>query len=301
MPKLPEWFKNSQGKNRASKKLAEKLDMQIPNCVCEEAKCPNRGECFSRGVITFLILGKSCTRKCGFCSVVKDGLRAPDKKEAVTILQTIAKLNLSYVVITSPTRDDLADGGAGHYAYVINQIKAKYSTLKTEVLVPDFQGNIDSLRTVVKAGPDVINHNLETVPALYDSVRQGADYLRSLKLIKTAKELAPYKLTKTGLMVGLGETKDQLLEVFQDIKKSNVDILTIGQYLKPTKNNLDVVKYYHPDEFEELKGQAEQAGIKYVFSGPFVRSSFLAETVFDGVVLGDGGIGMRDGGGHLGN
>ena len=281
MAKLPEWFKNSNRKGLAAKELSAKLNMKIPNCVCQEAKCPNRGECFSKGVITFLILGKVCTRHCGFCSVTKGDLDLPDRNEAAIILDTIAKLDLKYVVITSPTRDDLLDGGASHYAYVIKSIKAQYPKIMIEVLVPDFQGDFAALKTVMDADPDVLNHNIETVPVLYGVVRKGAGYQRSLSVLERAKKMVPNKPTKTGLMVGLGETEEQLIEVFKDIVKHGVDILTIGQYLKPGKTNLDVVKYWHPDEFEVLRVKALELGVPYVFAGPMVRSSFLAETVFE--------------------
>jgi lipoic acid synthetase len=255
--------------------------MEVPNSICQEARCPNRSECFSKGVLTFMILGTVCTRNCGFCSVAHGKPKPPEASEIDKIITSIEKLNLRFVVLTSPNRDDLKDGGSAHFAMTVQKIKEAHPHVRVEVLIPDFKGSHTDLETVVAATPDVLNHNVETVPSLYRTVRKGSLYDRSLTVLKTVKEIQPKMLTKTGLMVGLGETKDELKATFSDIRAHNVDILTLGQYLKPDKQSLDIVRYYHPDEFEELKEAAKNAGIRYVFAGPHVRSSFLAEHVFD--------------------
>ncbi len=280
-PRLPEWFRNTGGKLNATRQLSRLLEMEVPNSICQEAKCPNRSECFSKGVLTFMILGTVCTRNCGFCSVVHGKPKPPELSEIDKITSSIEKLNLRFVVLTSPNRDDLSDGGAAHYAQTVRRIKEAHPHVRVEVLIPDFKGKTTDLATVMAAVPDVLNHNLETVPSLYRTVRKGSLYDRSLTLLKTVKTINPKMLTKTGLMVGLGETRDELKRTFADIRTQNTDILTLGQYLKPDKNSLDIVRYYHPDEFEELKADAKEAGIRYVFAGPNVRSSFLAENVFD--------------------
>ena len=280
-PRLPEWFRNTGGKLNATRQLSRLLEMEVPNSICQEAKCPNRSECFSKGVLTFMILGTVCTRNCGFCSVVHGKPKPPELSEIDKITSSIEKLNLRFVVLTSPNRDDLPDGGAAHYAQTVRRIKEAHPHVRVEVLIPDFKGKATDLATVMAAVPDVLNHNLETVPSLYRTVRKGSLYDRSLTLLKTVKTINPKMLTKTGLMVGLGETRDELKRTFADIRTQNTDILTLGQYLKPDKNSLDIVRYYHPDEFGELKADAKEAGIRYVFAGPNVRSSFLAENVFD--------------------
>ncbi len=282
--RLPEWFKHSKKKREITRKLAKRLEADVPNSICQEAKCPNRSECFSKGILTFMILGTTCTRNCAFCSVAHGVPQPPNPNEADQILKTVETLGLKFVVLTSPNRDDLKDGGANHYAMIVNQIHAHYEKVKVEVLIPDFKGNIKDLKTVIKSKPDVINHNLETVPEKYSTVRKGSIYRRSLDLLGDIKTIDSTILSKTGLMVGLGETKDQLNRVFEDIKKKSVDILTLGQYLRPDKKSLPVEYYYHPDEFEELKQMAESHGIRYVFSGPLVRSSYLAEHVFEDLI-----------------
>ncbi len=284
--RLPEWFRKSSGKIAATRQLSQMLDSEVPNSICQEARCPNRSECFSKGVLTFMILGTTCTRNCGFCSVAFGKPLPPDPNEPNKIVKSIESLNLKFVVLTSPNRDDLPDEGSTHYFNVVTAIKTRFPEVKVEVLIPDFKGKRAPLETVILSKPDVINHNIETVPSLYRSVRKGSVYHRSLELLAMVKSIAPLKLTKTGIMVGLGETKEELIKVFQDVMAAGVDILTLGQYLKPDKQNLDVVKYYHPDEFAELKRLAESIGIRYVFSGPSVRSSYLADIVFDDLVAG---------------
>jgi lipoyl synthase len=281
MPKLPEWFRSSIGKKQAELKLKNTLGKDIPNCICHEAKCPNRAECFSKGQLTFLILGKICTRNCTFCSVDKGTPLPVDKSEYKNILDTISKLKLKFVVLTSPTRDDLPDGGASTYAFIVKKIKESFPVVKIEVLIPDFKGDLNALKTVIDSGPDVINHNLETVPSFYDKVRPQADFEQSLNLLQKVKEINPNILTKTGVMLGFGENNHELIGTFKAIATSKIDILTMGQYLKPKRINLDVVKYYSPDEFKDLKEKAEKIGIKHVFSGPLVRSSYLAEEIFN--------------------
>jgi len=281
MKRLPKWFKQSKGKLQATRKLSEMLEREVPNSICQEARCPNRADCFSKGVLTFMILGTTCTRNCTFCSVVHGKPMAPDKGELETILESIQKLNLRFTVLTSPNRDDLKDGGASHYAYVIRGIKSAFPTVKVEVLIPDFQGHFEDLATVLAAKPDVLNHNVETVPSLYTRVRKGSLYKRSLSVLNEVKHISPKTLSKSGLMVGLGETKEELKTTFEDIRQSNVDILTLGQYLKPDKKSVDVEKYYTPEEFDQLKEVALSVGFRYVFSGPLIRSSYLAEHVFD--------------------
>lgn len=279
--RLPEWFRQNPGKLKATKALSQILEMEVPNSICQEARCPNRSECFAKGVLTFMILGTVCTRNCGFCSVAHGKPLPPNIAEVEKILTSIEKLNLRFVVLTSPNRDDLPDGGSSHFAYTVTRIRERFPDVKVEVLIPDFKGNIKDLETVVASRPDVLNHNIETVPALYKTVRKGSLYTRSVQLLKNVKSIDSRMLTKTGLMVGLGETEDQLRQVFKDIEGIPVDILTLGQYLKPDKTSLDVLRYYHPDEFALLKKDAEASGIRYVFAGPNVRSSFLAEHVFE--------------------
>jgi lipoic acid synthetase len=282
--RLPEWFRHSKGKLEATRSLSKQLEAEVPNSICQEAKCPNRSECFSKGVLTFMILGTTCTRNCGFCSVAFGKPLPPDPNEHLKLISSVEKLGLKFVVLTSPNRDDLKDEGSGHYAHVVTQLKNRFPELKVEVLIPDFKGKVDPLKTVIDANPDVINHNIETVPSLYRTVRKGSLYKRSLDLLGNIKAINPTKLTKTGLMVGLGETKQELKETFKDIQAQGVDILTLGQYLKPDKNNLDVMRYYTPEEFQELKEVAENVGIRYVFSGPLVRSSYLADIVFEDLI-----------------
>ncbi|MDR1720935.1 MAG: lipoyl synthase [Endomicrobium sp.] len=248
------------------------------NTVCQSAKCPNIGECYKNKTATFLILGKYCTRGCSFCAIEKYKAEFVDAHEPSRIAKAVKKLGLSYCVITSVTRDDLPDGGARHFAKTINEIKTLLPENKVEVLVPDFLGNTKSIDIVLNACPDVFSHNLETVPALYDKVRKGADYKRSLKVLKYVKS-AGFKV-KTGIMVGLGETELQIFETIEDIKSTNVDILTIGQYLAPTLKHYPVIEEYAEEEFKMLENFAVSVGIKQVISGRYVRSSYFAEASF---------------------
>lgn len=283
--RLPEWFKSSIKKKQASITLAKTLTQDIPNTICQEAKCPNRSECWTKGLLTFMILGTVCTRTCKFCSVKFGKPLPPDNRDLDNILNAIEKVNLKFVVLTSPNRDDLPDGGSNHYAYIVKEIKKHHPTIKVEVLIPDFKGDETALKTVINSGPDVINHNIETVPSLYRTARKGSLYKRSLDVLSNVKTISPKTLTKTGIMLGLGETKNELIQTFTDIKEQGVDILTLGQYLKPDKHSLEVKKYYTPKEFIEFKDIATAIGIRHTFSGPLVRSSYLAEHVFEETIL----------------
>lgn len=282
--RLPEWFKTSVGKKQASISLSRDLEQDIPNTICQEAKCPNRSECWSKGLLTFMILGTTCTRRCQFCSVKFGKPLPPDPTDLDHILNAIDKVDLKFVVLTSPNRDDLKDGGSNHYSWIVKEVKKRHPHVKVEVLIPDFKGNVDNLKTVIDSGADVINHNIETVPSLYRTARKGSLYKRSLDLLKTVKEIDPTRLTKTGIMLGLGETHDELIATIKDVQAHGVDILTLGQYLKPDRNSLDVKKYYTPKEFVDYKDIATELGIRFTFSGPLVRSSYLAEHVFDKLV-----------------
>ena len=244
------------------------------NTVCQSAKCPNIGECFKKHIATFLILGKNCTRGCRFCGIDKQNPEPVDNNEPKRVAAAVKNLDLSYSVITSVTRDDLPDGGAKHFAETIKEIKALNPGIKTEVLVPDFKGEQSSIDTVLNAKPDVFSHNLETVPSLYAKVRSGADYKRSLDVLKYAK--AKGLKVKTGIMLGLGETEKEIFEVIDDIRQTGAEILTIGQYLAPTKAHYTVIKEYSEDEFIKIRDFAVSSGIKNVVSGRYVRSSYLA-------------------------
>ncbi len=244
--------------------------------VCESAKCPNRMECFSRRTATFMLLGDTCTRNCAFCGVAKGIPEAPDEGEPERVAEAAASLGLEHVVMTSVTRDDLEDGGAAHFAAAVTAVKKRLPGATVEVLTPDFRGDLDALRLVLSSGPDVFNHNLETVEALYGRVRPGADYRRSLRLLKEAKSGAPRVSTKSGVMVGLGETREQLRELFRDLAETGCDMLTIGQYLRPSRAQLKVERFLSPQEFAELAREAEAAGVPRVASAPFVRSSYRA-------------------------
>ncbi|MDR1928818.1 MAG: lipoyl synthase [Endomicrobium sp.] len=257
----------------------KKYGLEKLNTVCQNAMCPNINECFKRKTVTFLILGNVCTRKCTFCGIQKYGYKYIDKTEPLRIARAIKKLGFLYNVITSVTRDDLKDGGANHFAETVSKIRAIFSSAKIEVLVPDFLGNKESIDIVLNSKPDVFAHNLETVCDLYDDIRKGAaNYKRSLLILKYAKSLG-FRI-KTGIMLGLGENKYQILKTINDIKNINVDILTIGQYLAPTNNHHPVVKEYTYKEFEAIKYFAVSVGINHVISGRYIRSSYLSEQYF---------------------
>jgi lipoic acid synthetase len=245
--------------------------------VCEEARCPNRGECFSRGTATFLLLGDVCTRACGFCDISNGLPRAVDPEEPGRVRDAAAAMGLGFVVLTSVDRDDLSDGGASHFAATIEALRSLDPRPGIEVLTPDFRGNLDSLRTVLEAHPDVFNHNVETVERLYPRVRRGARLDRSLALISAAKQVAPAVTTKSGLMLGLGETEAEVRQLLERLRAAEVDIVTIGQYLRPSAENLPVVEYVPPEVFDRHREFGAALGFRHVFSGPFVRSSYRAE------------------------
>ena len=279
--KKPSWLKKRIPPFQDLIKVKAILNEGDLHTVCEEARCPNLGECFSKGTATLLILGRICTRNCGFCSV-EHGVPSPlDKGEPEKIAQAVKKMGLQYVVITSVTRDDLPDGGASHFGRTIQAIRALDRKIKVEVLIPDFKGDLSSITTVLKEGPDVLNHNIETVLRLYPEVRPQADYKRSINLLKRSKESHPHILTKSGFMLGLGEIKEEVLDVLRDLREVECDFLTIGQYLQPRPDRLPVVRYIPPDEFEEYRKIGEEMGFKSVASGPFVRSSFHAAQMFE--------------------
>jgi lipoic acid synthetase len=244
--------------------------------VCEEARCPNLGECWAHHTATFMLLGDTCTRNCHFCAVTHGRPLAIDAEEPRRVAEAVARLGLRHVVVTSVNRDDLADGGAAHFAETALQIRARVPECAVEVLIPDFQGDADALATVVASPIRVLNHNTETVPRLYKQARPGASYARSLELLAHAKRLRPSMRTKTGLMLGLGETRDEVLTVLRDVRAAGCDVLTLGQYLRPSANQLPVARYLTPDEFTELGDLARAMGFAHVESGPLVRSSYHA-------------------------
>jgi len=275
----PDWLKVRFPAGDRYQRIKSLLREHSLNTVCEEARCPNIGECFNSGTATFMILGDVCTRACGFCNITtgrpKDGV---DWLEPFRVATAVRTLGLDYVVITSVNRDDQQDGGAPIFAGCINAIRNDNADVRVEVLIPDFMGNWDALGTVVNAQPFVLNHNIETVPRLYAHVRPKARYERSLELLRRAKDLDPALLTKSGLMVGLGETQDEVFNVMRDLRTSQVDLLTIGQYLRPSDKHLRVIRYWAPDEFEPFVSFGRELGFRNVEAGPLVRSSYRAHT-----------------------
>lgn len=245
--------------------------------VCESARCPNMGECWEHRTATFMILGNICTRACGFCAVPSGKpLGPPEEDEPERVAEAVARMGLRYAVVTSVNRDDQPDGGAAIFASTIRQIRARVPGCKVEVLIPDFRGVWPALETVIAARPDVLNHNVETVPRLYRQVRKGALYERSLELLRRAKQSVPQVPTKTGMMLGLGEEREEVLAAMEDLAAQGTDILTLGQYLQPTREHLPVVRFVHPQEFADYKRLGEQMGFRHVESGPLVRSSYHA-------------------------
>jgi lipoic acid synthetase len=279
--KKPPWLKKRIPPIQEIEKVKAILARGNLHTVCEEARCPNLGDCFSKGTATFLILGRVCTRNCGFCAVERGTPLPLNESEPETVARAVGELRLQYVVLTSVTRDDLQDGGASHYAEAIRAIRALDPGVKIEVLIPDLKGDRTALETVLKEQPDVLNHNVETVPRLYPQVRPQADYKGSLELIRRAKEIGPSLLTKSGFMLGLGETQEEVLNLLTDLREVGCDFLTIGQYLQPRSDRLPVVRYVPPEEFEEYRETARGMGFKGVASGPFVRSSFHASQMFE--------------------
>ena len=259
------------------KELKQLVNARRLHTVCEEAKCPNIFDCWSRRTATFMILGDVCTRACRFCAVTSGRPVELDIGEPLRVAESVAQLGLRHAVITSVDRDDLADGGAGMFARTIKAIRRRSPATTIEVLTPDFQGDLAAVQTVVEARPDIFNHNTETVPRLYARIRPKAVYANSLALLQHVKRLAPEMVTKSGLMVGLGETEDELLDVFRNMRAHDIDVLTVGQYLRPSKKHADVARYYRPEEFVQLKQQAMEMGFAHVEAGPMVRSSYHAD------------------------
>lgn len=251
------------------------------NTVCQEAMCPNMGECWAHGVATFMILGDICTRGCRYCAVNKGKPTELDLAEPARVAEAVQTMKLRHVVVTSVDRDDVADGGASIFAETVRQIRSRRPDCTVEVLIPDFQGSADALRTVLEAEPEIVNHNIETVPRLYPTARGGGDYEVSLELLERVRRWAPGLVSKTGMMLGLGETRPEILRVLRDLRKRDVQILTLGQYLRPSGWHLPVARHYHPEEFEQLKSQGEAIGFSHVEAGPLVRSSYLADRQFD--------------------
>jgi lipoyl synthase len=277
----PAWLKARApvGENfHQLKKLARGLGLHT---VCESAQCPNIGECWNHGTATFMLLGDICTRRCGFCAVPKGKPQPIDYDEPKRVAEAIATLGIKHAVVTSVNRDDDNVGGARIFAETIRQIRSLAPGCRVEVLIPDFQGLEEPLRIVLDAKPDVLNHNTETVPRLYRAVRSGARYQRTLDLLANAKKFSPGMVTKSGVMVGLGESADELIKVFRDLAARSVDILTVGQYLRPSRDHLPIARFYSPDEFQMLKEQALALGFRHVESGPLVRSSYHAHEQAD--------------------
>lgn len=286
-PRLPHWLRKPDTHFESVHLLKRGLRQRNLHTVCESARCPNLHECFHRGAATFMILGNLCTRGCGFCSVPKG---SPAKKEfhldpaePEHVAQMAAEMALRYVVITSVNRDDLPDGGSHHWAETIRQVRRALPEAKIEVLTPDFCGDLHAVARVLDARPDVYNHNMETVTRLYRRVRPQADYRQSLRVLEFAREYGPQILTKSGLMVGLGETVEEVQELLRDIRGAGVHVATIGQYLQPTRRNLPVAAYVTPEQFDAYQVYGMSLGFQMVFSGPFVRSSYMADTLNEGV------------------
>jgi lipoic acid synthetase len=277
--KKPEWIRVKAGSGSTRfDEIKQRLRQAKLHTVCEEASCPNIGECFGKGTATFMILGDLCTRRCPFCDVAHGRPAAPDAGEPEQLAQTIAALSLDYVVVTSVDRDDLRDGGAQHFADCIRAVRERSPRTRIEVLVPDFRGRLEiALQILAADPPDVMNHNLETVPRLYRQARPGSDYGHSLKLLQEFKALRPGIPTKSGLMLGLGETDEEILAVMRDLRAHGVDMLTIGQYLQPTAHHLPVLRYVHPDGFRAFERAAQEMGFAHAAVGPMVRSSYHAD------------------------
>ncbi len=282
-PRLPAWLRKSETHFEAVHALKTELRQLRLHTVCESARCPNIHECFERRAATFMILGNLCTRGCGFCSVPKG---SPSKKEFILdseepyhVAEMAARMQLRYVVITSVNRDDLEDGGSYHFAETVRHVRIVLPNTRVEVLTPDFCGDLHAVTRVLEAGPHVFNHNMETVRSLYRRVRPQANYQQSLNVLRFAKSYRPGVMTKSGLMVGLGEKPEQVCELLRDIREADVDVATIGQYLQPTRRNLPVAEYVSPQQFQNYREYGLSIGFKMVFSGPFVRSSYMADLV----------------------
>lgn len=282
LPVKPSWIRAKLPASPEISRIKQILRKHKLASVCEEAACPNLGECFSGGTATFMIMGEICTRRCPFCDVAHGRPNALDENEPRELAEAIAEMQLKYVVITSVDRDDLRDGGAQHFADCIRETRQRSEGIRIEVLVPDFRGRMDvALDILEQEAPDVFNHNLESVPSLYKKIRPGSDYQWSLDLLKKYKERRPDVLTKSGLMLGLGETADELIQVMKDMRAHNIDMITLGQYLQPSRDHLPVDRFVTPEEFDEFGCIAEELGFKSVASGPMVRSSYHADKQVD--------------------
>jgi lipoic acid synthetase len=274
----PSWIRAKAPSGKGVANIRAILRENSLNSVCEEASCPNLGECFSKGTATFMIMGDICTRRCPFCDVAHGRPNSLDENEPEKLASTIKQLKLKYVVITSVDRDDLRDGGAAHFVACIQAVRAQCPDTKIEILVPDFRGRMDiALEIMTKCPPDVFNHNLESVPSLYKKIRPGSDYFWSLKLLQKFKRLHPNVATKSGLMLGLGETKEQIIQVLKDLREHDVNMLTLGQYLQPSIDHLAVERFVPPEEFKEYEDIAYSLGFDQAACGPMVRSSYHAD------------------------
>ena len=272
----PDWIKVKAPGNPNYLRLKRLMREKNLHTVCEEARCPNIGECWGNKTATFLILGDTCTRGCRFCAIDKGKPMALDPEEPRNVALVVKDLGLDHIVVTSVNRDDLADGGAAHFAKTVFWIKALNPRIRVELLIPDFQGDLQAVATVVNAGIEILNHNIETVPRLYGKVRPGHSYAGSLQILREAKQLRPEVLTKSGFMLGVGETGDEVMTTLRDLRDNDVDIVTIGQYLQPSNRQLKVERYVTPEEFREIKLTADSLGFRHVESGPLVRSSYHA-------------------------
>jgi lipoic acid synthetase len=284
--KKPSWIRIKHSSSSKVKDLKATLRSQKLFTVCEEAQCPNLGECFTHGTATFMIMGQICTRRCPFCDVAHGKPLALDQNEPIHLAETIQKMALKYVVITSVDRDDLRDGGAQHFKECITETRKLNPEIKIEILTPDFRGRMDkAIEILSESLPDVFNHNLETIPSLYKKARPGADYHHSLALLKAFKLINPEIKTKSGLMLGLGESKDEVIRVLKDMREHKVDMLTLGQYLQPSKHHLAVERYLDIEEFDNFRLIAEEMGFQQVASGPMVRSSYHADLQAAGEII----------------
>ena len=281
----PEWLKVRAPGGPSYMRLKARMREWGLHSVCEEARCPNIGECWEDATATFMILGDVCTRHCGYCAIAHGRPVWEDREEPERIGRAIGELGLAYAVITSVNRDDLADGGAAHWAATVRAVRRHAPGCRIETLIPDFQGSAASLGTVIAARPDVLNHNVETVPRLYKLARHGGRYERALAIFRQAHAVAPDLPTKSGIILGLGETRDELVRTMRDLREASVSILTLGQYLRPSPAHLPVARYYHPDEFRELEGIGRGLGFAHVESGPLVRSSYHAKRQADATGL----------------
>jgi lipoic acid synthetase len=281
MEKRPDWLKVRIPSGETYFEVRRILRSHNLNTICEDAMCPNIAECWgTHRTATFMILGDICTRACAFCAVTSGKPTEYDLAEPVRVAEAIADLRLRHAVITSVDRDDLADGGASVFAELVRQIRQRDPAVKIELLTPDFQGSLQSVRTIVESGPDIFSHNIETVRRLYPAIRFKSDYTTSFGILKSAKQMNPATFIKTGIMVGLGEETEEVVDLMKDAVSAGVDIFTIGQYLRPSPKHAEIRKYYHPDEFAAFRETGKSLGLRWVFSGPLVRSSYHAEDVF---------------------